>query len=488
MTVNRVSNIWKTFQKKYKNMSLPVKAGFWFTICNFMQRGITMITTPIFTRVLSEEQYGLVSTFTSWQNVLILITTLSLYKAMMNLYVKYDNKEQVLSAVSGLSLILTLVWFIASLAFVDQISRWMQMSKTLVICLFVTFIAQAGIHCWQVYKRYTYEYRSLIMITVLLTAVSSLLGVLCVLFVSDTAEGRLVPQSIVTAIIGLGIYISIFKHDHTVYNKKMWSFALVFCVSLLPHYLSEFILQSSDKLMINYMCGSRDVAIYSVSYSVGSLINLITGALNSSFAPYQYQQIKAKNYERLSIVANQVLLFVAVMLGCLMLFSKEVVLIFGGKKYIESATVIVPICIGVFFNYLFQLFARLQEYYERKLTVVIPSIFCAILNLILNYIFINIFGYQAAAYTTFFCYLFFCFVHYLFYKKVCKELLDGIQIYDIKFILILSIGVIIGGFAIMAVNSILWLKYMLIGIAIVMAVVKRNTIMNYLKKVFQENR
>ena len=40
----------------------------------------------------------------------------------------------------------------------------------------------------------------------------------------------------------------------------------------------------------------------------------------------------------------------------------------------------------------------------------------------------------------------------------------------------------------MAVNSILWLKYMLIGIAIVMAVVKRNTIMNYLKKVFQENR
>ena len=73
-------------------------------------------------------------------------------------------------------------------------------------------------------------------------------------------------------------------------------------------------------------------------------------------------------------------------------------------------------------------------------------------------------------------------------KKVCKELLDGIQIYDIKFILILSIGVIIGGFAIMAVNSILWLKYMLIGIAIVMAVVKRNTIMNYLKKVFQENR
>ena len=212
-------------------MSLPVKAGFWFTICNFMQRGITMITTPIFTRVLSEEQYGLVSTFTSWQNVLILITTLSLYKAMMNLYIKYDNKEQVLSAVSGLSLILTLAWFIVALVFANQISEWMQMSKTLVVCLFVSFIAQAGINCWQVYKRYTYEYRSLISVTILLTSVSSLLGVLCVLLVSSSAESRLVPQSIVTVIIGLVIYISIFKHNHTVYNKEIWSFALIFCVS-----------------------------------------------------------------------------------------------------------------------------------------------------------------------------------------------------------------------------------------------------------------
>ena len=113
---------------------------------------------------------------------------------------------------------------------------------------------------------------------------------------------------------------------------------------------------------------------------------------------------------------------------------------------------------------------------------------CAVLNLILNYIFINIFGYQAAAYTTFFCYLFFCFIHYLFYKKVCKELLDGIQIYDIKFILVLSIAVILSGFAIMAVNSILWLKYTFIGIAIVLAVVKRDTIKNYIKKVLQENK
>lgn len=480
-----MNNAIKIFINKYKGMSLPVKAGFWFTICNFMQRGITMITTPIFTRVLSEEQYGLVSTFTSWQHVLILITTLSLYKAMMNLYVKYDNKEQVLSAISGLNLILTVAWFGAYLIFAKSIATMMQMPQSLVTCLFITFIAQAGIYCWQLYKRYTYEYKSLIIVTLALTAFSSLLAVLCVVFVSDTAEGRLIPQTAVTAFIGLLIYISIFKNDHTVYNKEMWSFALVFCISLLPHYLSEFVLQSSDKLMINYMCGSRDVAIYSVAYSVGSLINLITGAINSSFAPYQYQQIKAKNYNRLSSTANQVLVVVALMLGCLMLFSREIVLIFGGKKYLESSIVIVPICIGIFFNYLFQLFARLQEYYEKKLSVVIPSILCAILNLILNYIFIRKCGYQAAAYTTFACYLFFCFVHYLFYKKVCRECVGGVEIYDIKFISMVSLAVIVGGFSIMFINQVVWLKYTIVAISCIIAFVKRKSIIGLVRGVFR---
>ena len=87
---------------------------------------------------------------------------------------------------------------------------------------------------------------------------------------------------------------------------------------------------------------------------------------------------------------------------------------------------------------MFQLFARVQEYYERKFTVVIPSILCAALNLILNYIFIKLCGYQAAAYTTFFCYALFCFIHYLFYKKVCTEILNGTQLYDVKGLLAIS--------------------------------------------------
>ena len=462
-------------------MSAPVKAAFWFTICNFMQRGISMITTPIFTRMLPTEEYGLYSTYLSWESVLLMIVSLCLYKAIMNLYTKYEDQERVLSSVCGLEIILCGFWLIIGVVLRNQIAHLLGLSPALVVCLFVYFLFQSAFQCWSLYKRYIYDYKILVIVTLLLTVGSAILGITSVLLVSATAESRAISATIAIALIGLLLYWNVFKKSKCFYDKKIWLFALGFCIPLMPHYLSEFVLQSSDKIMINYMCGSSDVAIYSIAYSVSGLIGMFMSAINSSFAPFEYQKIKSCEYAVLAKRSNQVLIFIGVMLIGIMLFSREIVLIFGGYKYIESAQVIIPICIGLYFNYMFQLFARVQEYYERKLTVVIPSILCAILNLILNYIFIQMYGYQAAAYTTFVCYIVFCIIHYFFYRKVCREILNGQQLYDIKGMLIISIGIIGSGCLIAIINQILWLKYSIIILALLIIIIKRNKLSEYIK-------
>lgn len=466
---------------KYVSMSAPVKAAFWFTVCSFIQRGISMLTTPIFTRLLSTEEYGLYSTYLSWETVLLMVVTLSLHKAMMNLYVKYNDQEHVLSAVCGLELLLSFIWLVIGVLFRHQLGNLLGISPNLVCCLFVFCIFQAVFQCWSLYKRYVYDYKKLIFVTLLYSAGSAFVSAFVVAFVNPTAEARAITATAILAAIGIALYLVVFKRSRVFYDKNIWAFALGFCIPLMPHYLSEFVLQSSDKIMINYLCGSADVALYSVAYAAGSLINLITNAINSTFAPYQYQKIKSGEYNLLAKRANQVLLFVGIMLAGIMLFSREIVLIFGGKKYIESVNVIIPICIGVYFNYAFQLFARVQEYYERKFSVVIPSILCAVLNLVLNYIFISLCGYQVAAYTTFFCYALFCVVHYFFYRKVCREVLNGKQLYDVKGILQISIGITVIGFVIMFINTVLWLKYTVIVLALLVAIYYRKKITKSVK-------
>lgn len=467
-------------KNRYSGLSLPLKAAFWFTVCNFLQRGISMITTPIFTRLMSQDEYGLYSTYVSWMTVTAMLSTLSLYKSMMNLFVDY-KEEKVLSSVTLLQIIVVSVWVLVGCVFNKQLSNLMKLTPVLIISMMVTTAFKAIIQNWTLYKQYKYDYKKVVFVSFTSSLAIAVFSVILVVCYSPSAASRAVVESFVFAFFGIALAVRIFKAYPKAVNTEIWKFSLVFCIGLLPHYLSEFVLQSSDKIMINYMCSRRDVAVYSVAYSVGNLINLVTSAINASFAPYQYQKIESKEYNKLRKRSNGVMLFVGVALFAIMLFSREIVLIFGGHKYLEGTNCIVPICIGIFFNYMFQMFARVQEYFNRKLTIVIPSILCAILNIVLNYLFIPIFGYVAAAYTTFISYLVFCLVHYYFYKRLTKQVLDSAQIYDGRTLTLISIGVIASGLVILFLNAHPVLKYTVICILITMVIIYRNKLITSVK-------
>lgn len=417
------------FRAKYSSLSVQARASMWFVVCSFMQRGITMITTPFFTRVMGLDEYGAVNTFTAWQQILTLVCTLSLWKALMNLYVKRKDWERVLSSVTTLSILSASVWLVVCFFFLDQVSSLLGMSKTLVVCMFTLLVGQGAIDCWSLHQRYLYKYRKMIAVTLMLTALTAFAGLLGVVFVAPTAEMRVIPMAAVNLAIGLVLYGSIVVKGRCLFDRAALGFALSFCISLMPHYLSEFVLSSSDRLMINYMCGASDVALYSVAASVAGLIGVLTSAINSSYAPFTYQKITSGETKELAKATNSILLVVAGVLLLIEFFGAEIVWVFGGDKYAASASLIAPLCFGAYFCYLFQSFARVQEYYVKRLAIVLPSVLCAVVNFSLNLALIPVLGYQAAAWTTASSYLIFCFLHYLFYRRLCRE--KAVEIYDV---------------------------------------------------------
>lgn len=66
-------------KEKYKRMSIPVKASLWYTVCNVINKGIALLSTPIFTRILTEEQYGTFAIFQLWFSILIIFTSLNVF-------------------------------------------------------------------------------------------------------------------------------------------------------------------------------------------------------------------------------------------------------------------------------------------------------------------------------------------------------------------------------------------------------------------------
>ena len=110
-----------------------------------------MIATPIFTRLLSTENYGLYSTYLSWETVLMMLVTLSLYKAMMNLYVKYENQEMVLSAVCGLELVLSLTWLVIGISFRNLAAEWLGLSPHLSAAFLLVLFSKLFVQCLVIY-------------------------------------------------------------------------------------------------------------------------------------------------------------------------------------------------------------------------------------------------------------------------------------------------------------------------------------------------
>jgi flippase wzx len=472
----------KLIYQKYKSSSKFFKSGFWFTLCGFLQKGISMLCTPFFTRILTKEQFGIANTFMAWQLIINLVVSLSLSRSIMNLYIKYENKKEVLSSVCSLSMIVTLSWTFLAMIFMNPLSKVIGLSKSLILCFFLYSIGDSIVRCWMNFKLYIYDYKPVIFISLFITIISGFGGVFCIIFIAATAEWRIYPQVFVYFFLGLVIYLSLFLQERKFYDKGVWLYSLSFCLGLMPHYFSEFLLQSSDKIMIDRMCGASDVAYYSVAYSVGSLILLFANALNSSFVPYQYQMIQSKKNKILAQTTNFFMTFLTGILLLIMLFGYEIVLVFGGERYLPSVQAIVPICLGAYFNYMFQLFARVQEYYNKKITIVIPSIICAALNILLNYIFIKIYGYIAASYTTFVCFAIFCLIHYGFYRRTCLQENNGELIYDGKFLLILSLVTSILGFVILFIQNIPILKYGFIFIILFFSILKREWIMENIVK------
>lgn len=473
----------KEIIEKYRRSPISVKAVAWYTICQFLQKGIGILTSPFVARLLPTEEYGRASTFASWESLFMMLVTLSSFQSVNYLCAKYDKGEATLSSLLGYNIIISLIWGLLLYFNVNIIIDITGMPVVLLLCLYIYCVFSSIILSWRYVRMYEYSYKSISIETLIYTFWVAFGSLASILLFSRTAEAKIIPQVIVSVIIGLVIVVAAFKRGKIFYDKDIWKFTFCFCVPLLPHYLSEIILMNSDRIMIDRMCGPSDVAIYSVAYTVGSLISMVTGAINSAFMPYQCQKIKGKEYKTLARNTNYIIAFVALCLCGVMLFGREVVLIFGGTKYIDSIPIIIPISLGVFFNYVFQLFGRVQEYFEQKYTIVIASISCAILNIVLNFIFINVYGYKAAAYTTFACYFSFCFLHYLFYRKVCKKYV-GQEIYDIKGLAIISAVLIVSALIISVISRLYIFKYILLIIALAVTISLRKRILNFVKTIW----
>lgn len=413
----------KLLRIKYLSIPIQVKASLWFVVCSLFQKGLSIITVPIFTRLMTTEQYGYYTTYISWYNILLVFTSLNLfYGVYNNAMMKFkEDRPGYTSSMQGLTCAITGIFFILYLIFHNQANAFLGMNTTLVLMLFAELLLTPALQFWMASKRFEFKYMPIVIVTIIKIVANPVLGLILVLLSEEKDIARIASVVITEGAICLAITIYQFYKGKKFFSKKYWKYALLFNVPLLPHYLSGQILGQSDRIMISKIVGNSEVAIYSVAYNIGLLMNIFTSAINGSYTPWFYQNLEKKKYLKMQKVTKIIMYIMVVLIILLMFWGPEAIAVLGSSEYRNGMYAVPPVAAGAFFIFLYNIFANIEFYYEKKEYVLFSSVAAALLNILLNFIFIPIFGYVAAAYTTMICYIVYSLFHNYFARYICRQ-------------------------------------------------------------------
>lgn len=472
--------------KKYHDLSLMAKASLWFVFCNIMLKGISVITVPIFTRLLTTEEYGTYSLYNSWFNILTIFTSLNLYYGVfnnaLNRIKEKTEKDVYMSSMQGLVTTLVLALTLLYLPLRSYWSDILGLSQATLVLMLIHLWVEPCVQFWLARQRFEFKYKHAVIITLIKSMLNPLLGLILVITADyDKSVARILSVVLAEVLVAGTIMAIQFHRGRVFFHRENWKYALGFNVPLLPHYLSMVVLAQADRIMIQRYAGVGKVGIYSVAYNIGLFVQLFTNAINGSLTPWTYDKLNKQDYASIRRTTNMLLLLLAAAICSMLLFVPELVAIFAPEKYYEAIYVVPPVACSVLFVFLYNIFAIPQMYYEKQKFMSVASTVAAILNVILNYIFIKLYGYIAAGYTTVACYLIYSIGHYIFSRKVCMEKMGNFDLYDRSCVLLISIFVLCCSVGFNFLYTFRIIRYALLVFLLVAAILLRHTIISVIK-------
>ena len=382
-------------KEKWNEIPLTVKVSISYAICSILQKCLGLITLPLFTRLLTTEQYGQATIYSSWSGILTIFLTLQLpYGSFSKAMVKYENRrDEYIACAQGICILLSCFFLTMYLPFRNLWNKLFELPTDIIVLMVFDIIAGAGIAFWSGKKRFEFRYKEVIVVTLAISIISPILQ---------------------------------YKVKH-IFNEEFWRYALGFNVPLLVYYLSQIIFNTSDRIMISHMAGKSKAAIYGVAYSLAIMLNFVLTAINNSYVPWFYGKLKNRKQDDNKQIANAISILMASLLLGVIWFSPEIIRILAGKAYTGAKWIVPPVAISTLLLFYSQLSINYEFY----------SICAAVTNIILNALMIPVFGYYAAGYTTLFSYLLFAGANYFAMKKIIKE--KGIKThgFDVKTLLII---------------------------------------------------
>ncbi len=331
-----------------------------YFVGEFLVMAAGLISFPIFARIFTEEEYGILSLLTITFSLCCLFASLGMRPSVVRFYneFKLKTKSEDMAAFYSTPFFITLMssFFMFIVILIYSATKFTFLPCSYIILLRVgssLILIRALFKLMLNFLRAeqkTIMYNSFYVLQQYTTLIFAL--VLVVTFrmgLFGLITGQIICEAIFTVLLFIIFFrqkkLNIFKISGE-YAKE----ALYYGAPLIVLNFSALLISFGDRFVINWIMGLKNVAIYSVGFKICSYVGvLIQTPLNSAIVPIYMELWEREGKEAtevfISRVANYYLMVSAALIGGFVAVGKELITLIASDKY-ASSFIVTPYILG----------------------------------------------------------------------------------------------------------------------------------------------
>lgn len=377
-----------------------------FAIGNMGSKLILFLLVPIYTNYLSTTEYGTAEFIYTVANLLMPITSLVIFDSVLRFTLDKNNisNNVVLNASivflggSLLSLIITPFF-----GLYPTLSEW----KWYLSAYIISYMA------FQIFTIYIKAKEKTKLYAVIGVSQTLLLGVLNIilLVVFETGiKGYLIANITANFIITFfAFYFGGIFNDlkESTFDKVLFVKMLKYSIPLILNNISWWVVQSSDKVMVELIVGSSALGLYTVSSKIPALINVITSIFSQSWGISSIKEYdSSKDTTFYANVFSFFCFIVFLFCACINLIIKPFMAIYVSDSFFIAWKYVPLLLVAAAFSALSAYFGAIYSAIKKSFNVMLSTVFSAFINITLNFILIPKYEIMGAVIATAVAYIF----------------------------------------------------------------------------------
>lgn len=371
------------------------------SIGTFSSKLLVYFLMPLYTAILSTEQYGTADLITNAANLLIPFCCIGITHGVFRFAADEEENNKVVFS-SGVSVLLlsSAVFLLVSpfLSFIPYLESYAWLIAFYVISSNFHTLAKEYIRAKGRMKLYATQ-------SILGTALTIAFNLLFLIPMKLGVTGYVLSVAVADAVgtLFLIIYAKLYKDFSFKFASKFKiKEMLKYSLPMMPTTVIWWITNVSDRFVVTYVCGSAENGLYSAAYKIPTVIALVAGVFNEAWQLSAISESKDReevsNFFSAVFERYQAILF----LGCSVLipFTPLATRILLNDSYFSAWTFMPVLLVATVFSSLVTFIGTIYTVKKKTMMSLVTAAFGAILNIVLNFALIPRMGAQGAGIAT----------------------------------------------------------------------------------------